>query len=110
MFMFARQIRQTTDFARNTPGRLAGVTLPAFAATDDTTLVAARDRAEKSMAFATSITAISWTAGGTQRTMKGRAHRLHFCLPNFYFHTTTADNIVRQRGIEIGKRDFLGTC
>ena len=42
MFTFARQIRQATDFARNTPGRLAGVTPPDFVATDDTTLAAAR--------------------------------------------------------------------
>jgi hypothetical protein len=31
-----------------------------------------------------------------------------FSLPNFYFHTTTAYAILRHRGLEIGKRDFLG--
>jgi uncharacterized protein len=82
MFTFARQIRQATDFARNAPGRLAGVTPPDFAATDDTTLAAARNRVEKSLAFVESITPaqiegtedqdISWMAGGTQRTMTGR--------------------------------------
>jgi uncharacterized protein len=119
MFSFARQIRQATDFARNAPGRLAGVTPPDFAATDDATLAAARDRVEKSLAFVKNITAaqiegtedkdISWMAGGTQRTMTGRTYMLHFCMPNLYFHTTTAYNILRHRGIEIGKRDFLGT-
>lgn len=74
---------------------------------------------EKSLAFVKSITAaqiegtedkdISWMAGGTRRTMTGRAYLLHFCLPNPYFHTTMVYNILRHRGIEIGKRDFLGT-
>ena len=32
----------------------------------------------------------------------------NFALPNFYFHATTAYDILRQAGVEIGKRDFLG--
>jgi len=28
--------------------------------------------------------------------------------PNFYFHVTTAYNILRHNGVELGKRDFLG--
>jgi uncharacterized protein len=98
--------------------QLAGVT-PPDATTDDTPLAAACDRVDKSMAFVKSIAAaqiegtkdkdISWTAGGPQRTMRGRACLLHFCPPNLYFHTTTAYNILRHRGIEIGKRDVLGT-
>ena len=119
MFTLARQIRQASDFARNAPGRLAGVIQPDFPGTDFTTLAAARERVEQSLAFVKSISAaqldgtedkdVSWMAGGNQRTMKGRAYLLHFCLPNLYFHTTTAYNILRHRGIEIGKRDFLGT-
>jgi hypothetical protein len=42
-------------------------------------------------------------------SFKGRAYLLHFCLPNFYFHATTAYNILRHRGVELGKRDFLGS-
>jgi len=34
---------------------------------------------------------------------------LNFCLPNFYFHYTTAYNILRHCGVEVGKRDFMGT-
>lgn len=33
---------------------------------------------------------------------------LSFSLPNFYFHTTTAFDILRNRGVQIGKRDYLG--
>jgi hypothetical protein len=33
---------------------------------------------------------------------------LSFSLPNFYFHTTTAYDILRSKGVPIGKRNFLG--
>ena len=33
---------------------------------------------------------------------------LSFSLPNFYFHATTAYDILRGRGVPIGKRDFMG--
>jgi len=33
---------------------------------------------------------------------------LSFSLPNFYFHATTAYNILRHRGLPLGKRDFMG--
>jgi hypothetical protein len=41
-------------------------------------------------------------------TMRGDNYMLHFAFPNFYFHLTTAYDILRHRGFEIGKRDFLG--
>jgi hypothetical protein len=40
--------------------------------------------------------------------MKGADYLNHFVLPNFYFHATTAYDILRHNGIEIGKRDFFG--
>ena len=52
---------------------------------------------------------ITWTAGQRQMSFKGRAYLLHFGLPNFFFHVTTAYNILRHRGVELGKRDFLGS-
>jgi hypothetical protein len=41
--------------------------------------------------------------------MKGADYLNHFALPNFYFHLTTAYDILRHCGVEIGKRDFLGS-
>ena len=51
MFCLARQIRQAADFGRNTPGRLAGVAGPEFAAVDDTSFAQANKRVEDSLAF-----------------------------------------------------------
>jgi hypothetical protein len=119
MFPLARQFRQCSDFGRNIPGRLAGGELPSFAATDDTTFAAVKARVEKSLDYVKGFTPaqidgtedkdIAWTQGQRQMSFKGRAYLLHFCLPNFYFHATTAYNILRHRGVELGKRDFLGS-
>jgi len=38
----------------------------------------------------------------------GDAYLLHFALPNFFFHVTTAYDILRHAGVEIGKLDYLG--
>ena len=47
---------------------------------------------------------------GPQQTMtlKGAEYLIGFALPNFYFHATTAYDILRHCGVELGKRDFLG--
>ena len=47
--------------------------------------------------------------GQQSRTFRGQGLLLNFALPNFYFHATTAYNILRQYGVEVGKRDFMGT-
>ena len=119
MFPLARQFRQCSDFGRNIPGRLAGGELPSFAATDDTSFAALKARVEKSLDYVKGFTPaqidgtedkdINWTQGQRQMSFKGRAYLLHFGLPNFYFHATTAYNILRHRGVELGKRDFLGS-
>ncbi len=44
---------------------------------------------------------------GEQTVFKGRAYLFHFALPNFYFHATTAYDILRHMGVEIGKSDFI---
>ena len=48
-------------------------------------------------------------AVGGERKFTGQSLLLNFCLPNFYFHATTAYGILRHCGIEVGKRDFMGT-
>ena len=118
MFCLARQIRQAADFGRNTPGRLAGVAGPEFAAVDDASFADAKKRVEDSLAFVKSLTRaqiegtedkdIVWSAGGNERRMKGAAYLQQFGLPNFFFFVTTAYDILRHRGVPLGKRDFMG--
>jgi len=45
---------------------------------------------------------------GRQIKFKGLDYLQSFAMPNFFFHATTAYDILRNRGVGIGKRDFMG--
>ena len=117
MFTLGRQVKQATDFGRNAPGRLAGVTLPTFPDAD-ASFAELKDRIAKSLEFVKGFTPaqidgtegkeITWAAGQRQMSFKGQDYLLHFCLPHFFFHCTTAYTLVRGMGVEIGKTDFIG--
>jgi hypothetical protein len=46
---------------------------------------------------------------GQDMTFKGATYLSHFAFPNFYFHATTAYAILRHNGVDVGKRDFIGS-
>ena len=48
------------------------------------------------------------SAGPRQVTMNGTEYMMHFAFPNFYFHAATAYDILRSKGVPLGKRDFMG--
>jgi hypothetical protein len=52
---------------------------------------------------------ITFTVGGQEMRFKGQPYLVHFALPNFYFHATTAYDLLRSCGVGLGKRDFIGT-
>lgn len=119
MFPFARQVRAATDHATNTTARLAGAEVPTLP-TADASFGELKDRVEKAIAFVktfkaaqidgTEDKAIKITfPNGTTRDFTGQSLLLGNTLPNFYFHCTTAYDILRQCGVELGKRDFMGT-
>jgi hypothetical protein len=118
MFCLARQFRQSADFGMNTGARLANVTPPALNAVDDTSFADAKKRVEAALAFTKSLTreqvegaedkTIAWMAGGSERKLKGNDYLQQFALPNFFFFVTTAYDILRHRGVPVGKLDFLG--
>ena len=47
---------------------------------------------------------------GGEWPFKGQAYVIGFALPNFFFHVTTAYGLLRQAGVPLGKRDFLGAA
>ena len=117
MFALAKQVQIATDQAKGCAARLAGVEIPAFEDTEATfgELLA---RIEKTIAFLDSVKAPQFDGCETRhialqlrdRTVEfnGQDYLLKWVMPNFYFHVTTAYNILRHNGVEIGKRDFLG--
>jgi hypothetical protein len=118
MFNLTRQLRAATDHAANAAGRLAGKELLKFA-NDETTIAQLKDRIAKTIDYLKSVNqseidgtedkdiSITFPSGQT-RQFTGQSLLLGNSLPNFWFHTTTAYDIVRQCGVEIGKRDFMG--
>lgn len=119
MFNLGRQVRAATDHAANAAGRLSGKELLKFA-NDETTIAQLKERIAKTIDYLKSIRQneidgtetkdISITfPGGQTRQFTGQSLLLGNSLPNFYFHATTAYDIIRQCGVEIGKRDFMGT-
>jgi hypothetical protein len=119
MFPLLRQVRAATDHAISGSGRPAGKELPKFA-NDETTIPQLKDRIAKTIEFLKSVKqseidgteekdiSITFPSGAT-RQFNGQGLLLGNSLPNFYFHVTTAYDILRQCGVELGKRDFMGT-
>jgi hypothetical protein len=119
MFNLARQVRAATDHAANAAARLAGKGLLKLA-NDETTIAQLKDRIGKTIEYLKGVrpSEIDGTedkdititlANGQTRQFTGQSLLLGNSLPNFWFHTTTAYDIVRQCGVELGKRDFMGT-
>jgi uncharacterized protein len=116
MFPFARQVRQVCQHALGA-GTVAGVPLPQFPEIDNS-FAEMQSRIDKTIDFLKSLkpdqldgkedTTVTIPVGGQPREFKAQTYLLHFAVLNFYFHVTTAYNILRSLGIEIGKRDFMG--
>ena len=118
MLPLVRQIQVAADLAKGASARLAGVEVPKH---DDTekTFGELKARLAKTLAFVQSFKPtdidgsedrdINLKLGEHTMSFKGQPYLVHFVLPNFYFHCTTAYDILRHCGVELGKRDFVGT-
>jgi uncharacterized protein len=117
MFALARQVQIATDHAKGCCARLAGVQVPKYP-DDETTFADLRARIARTSDFIRGFEPsdidgsegrdIAITAGPRELRFKGQQYLVNFALPNFYFHATTAYDILRNGGVPIGKRDFLG--
>ena len=116
MFPLSRQVQIATDQVKGAMARLAGVEVPKYE-DNEQTIEELKARIAKTIAFIESFKPeqingteerdIALTMGGKEYKFKGEAYLLESVLPNFYFHVVTAYNILRQNGVDIGKRDFL---
>jgi uncharacterized protein len=117
MLPMGRQIHIACDFAKGCCARLAGLEVPKYE-DNEVTFAEFQARIDKTIAYMATISAaqidgqedrdINITIAGKPVTFKGLPYLVHFALPNFYFHLTTAYAILRHNGVDIGKGDFLG--
>ena len=118
MLPFVRQIQIAADLAKGAAARLAGVEVPKH---DDTekTFADLKARLAKTVTFVQSFKPsdidgsedreINLTLGEHKMSFRGQPYLVRFVMPNFYFHCTTAYDILRHCGVDLGKRDFIGT-
>lgn len=118
MFPLVRQVQIASDIARRGVAKLAGVDAPEVEDTE-TTFPELIERLRKAVAYLETFTAdqidgseektITIPVGKDESiTLQGLSFLSYFILPNVYFHVTTAYDILRHSGVEVGKRDFLG--
>ena len=116
MFDLKRQIMLVTDFAKGAGARLAGVAIPSYP-DDETTFEQLQARLSKTIEFLNSLPKaafsdaeareVTFKVRGQDVKMSGLDYYFGAAQPNFYFHMTTAYNILRHSGVELGKGDFL---
>jgi uncharacterized protein len=117
MFPLVRQVQLTADFAKGIGARLAGVEPPKYPDTE-TTIDELKARLAKTADFLKGLKPAQIDGSETREitipipnqplTFNGQSYLVHFALPNLYFHATTAYDILRHCGVEIGKRDYMG--
>lgn len=117
MLPLSRQVQIATDGAKGCAARLAGVEPPKFEDTEKT-VQELLQRIDKTVDYLKTFKpeqidgsegrAITLALRSGALNFDGQSYLLNFVLPNFYFHVTTAYNLLRHNGVEIGKMDFLG--
>ena len=119
MFALLRQVQVATDFAKSVSARLAGVDVPKLDDNEQTfadlqarittvlTFIEGLDVA----LFEGAATREIITQAGTpkEKRFTGTSYIFNYALPHFFFHTTTAYDILRHNGVEVGKKDYIGT-
>lgn len=117
MFTLAGQVQSVSDAAKSGSARLAGCDVPSFPDTEST-FAELQERIAKTLAFLDGLQPEQFEQAGerpvvmkmrgTEKTFTGYDYLFRLVLPNLFFHVTTAYDILRHLGLDIGKKDYLG--
>jgi len=118
MFALTRQVQIASDVAKGACARLTGQEPPKFE-DNETSFAELTARIDKTLSYLGTFKPadldgqeerdITFSPGGRTVHFKGLPFLMHWVMPNLYFHVTTAYNILRHNGVEVGKMDFLGS-
>ena len=117
MYPLIRQVQIATDMSKGAAARLAGLEVPKYE-DNEISFADLQARVAKTLAFIDTIKpaqlenaenrAVTIMVRKVDLHFTGQAYLFDWVLPNVYFHVTTAYNILRHNGVELGKPDFLG--
>ena len=117
MFPLSAQVRIAGDFAKGAVARLTGNEPPKYE-DNETSFDDLKARIARTIAYVESFgpeqfadaatRTVTMKMRGEDKSFDGTTYLANIVLPNFYFHLTTAYDILRHNGVELGKRDFIG--
>ena len=117
MFTLAGQVQSASDASKLGTARVAGITAPSFPDTE-ATYDELQARVAKTVDFLQSVDraqidgfeerTVTMKARGNELQFTAQRYLLQFALPNFFFHVTTAYDVLRHSGVPLGKMDYLG--
>ena len=119
MFPLVRQVQIAVDFAKGAGARLSGIEPPKYEDTE-TTFAELQALLTKVLAFLDTVTPEQVNGNeereivlrpGTdkEKRLSTQTYLLHYSLPQFFFHVTTTYDLLRHNGVEVGKRDYMGS-
>ncbi|MCK3776585.1 DUF1993 domain-containing protein [Ensifer sesbaniae] len=116
MLTLAGQVQRVSDTSKGLVGRLTSIEVPRFP-DEEKTVDELRQRIANTVAFLETVRPVDLEDSASREvvlnfptlkvTLTGEEYLLRFVLPNFYFHLTTAYDILRHKGVPIGKADYL---
>ena len=119
MFNLVRQVQVACDFAKGVGARLAGAEVPAYADTEQS-FADLQARVAKTLAFLSGLGEQRFedaasreiaTQAGTpkEKRFSGTSYVFNYGLPHFFFHVNAAYAVLRSNGVDVGKKDYIGS-
>ncbi|MEO7940300.1 MAG: DUF1993 domain-containing protein [Burkholderiaceae bacterium] len=119
MLAMVRQVQIACDFANSVAARIAGIEVASYE-DNEQTFAELQQRIAKTVAMLDGLTIKQFDGSegkeivlrpGTpkEKKLSGQAYVLAYGLPQFFFHVTTAYNLLRHNGVDIGKKDYMGS-
>ncbi len=119
MLPLVRQVQVACDFAQSVASRLAGVEVASYE-NNEQSFAELQQRISKTISLLDTLKSEQFDSSeakeivlrpGTPKEKKltGHAYALAYGVPQFFFHVTTAYNLLRHNGVEIGKKDYMGS-
>jgi hypothetical protein len=117
MLPLTGQVQRASDTSKLALERLTGIVAPRME-DNEQSFADLQTRIDRTMTYLKNFTEVQLEGSETRRvtvktekfetSFSGDAYLLTFALPNFFFHITTAYDILRHKGVPLGKRDYLG--